>query len=223
MLIDAGNNDDGPKVISYIKDQGISKLDIVIGTHPHEDHIGGLDMVINTYAIGQVIMPKVSHTTKTYKDVLTAIQKKGLKITTAKPGLSLDLGPEVKTTVLAPVETGYEELNNYSVVIRMVYEQISFLFTGDAEKLSEDQILASGAELSSTVLKVGHHGSSSSSSQAFLEKVKPQYAVIMTGKQNEYGHPHQETIKKLNDSGIYRTDQNGTIVATSDGSHLIFK
>lgn len=224
MLIDAGNNDDGPQVITYIKKQGISKLDIVIGTHPHEDHIGGLDTVINTIAIDQIIMPKVSHTTKTYRDVLTAIQKKGLKITTAKPGLPIDLGLELKTAVLAPIEADYDELNNYSVVIRLVYGQISFLFTGDAEKLSENQIIASGAELSSTVLKVGHHGSSSSTSQAFLKRVSPQYAVIMAGEQNEYGHPHQETVKKLKEFGtiLYRTDQNGTIVAASDGSKLVF-
>lgn len=224
MLIDAGNNSDGQMVVNYVKNLGISKLDVVVGTHPHEDHIGGLDIVINSLNIGQVVMPNVTHTTQTFKDVLAAVQNKGLKITTAKPGVSLDLGTGVSTTVIAPIGSSYGDLNSYSAVIRLVFGNTSFLFTGDAESDSEAEMVSSGSDLSATVLKVGHHGSTTSTSQEFLDKVKPQYTVIMVGKDNSYGHPEQETLTKLANIGakIFRTDLNGTVIATSNGSSVTF-
>lgn len=226
MLIDAGNNGDADTILSYIRNQGISKLDIVVGTHPHEDHIGSLDKIINTFDTGQVVMPNATTTTRTFEDVLTAIQNKGLKITAAKPGVALDLGAGIMAAVIAPNGSKYEDLNNYSAVIRLTFGSTSFLFTGDAGSISEFEILASSrvVDLKSTVLKVGHHGSSYSSSQAFLDKVRPQYAVISVGKDNDYGHPAKETLDKLAAIGakVYRTDQHGTIVATSDGSKVSF-
>lgn len=223
MLIDAGNNADGPEVVSYLKKQGINKIDVLVGTHPHEDHIGGLDNVINSFDIGQIYMPKVSHTTKTFEDVLIAIQNKGLKVTTPVPGSTFDLGT-AKCTILAPNNSSYEGLNNYSIVVKLEYGNTSFLFTGDAESVSEQEMLSKGYDLKTDVLKVGHHGSDSSTTQAFLDKINPAYAVIMVGKENSYGHPSKAVMDRLQAKGVavYRTDENGTIVATSNGNSIMF-
>lgn len=231
ILIDAGNNEDAEMIISYLKKQEIHRLDVVIGTHPHEDHIGSLDKVIKTFDIGQVIMPKVTTNTQTFKDLLTAIQDKGLKIKEAKAGQKLDLGsteatsPQISAEILAPNSSEYEDMNNYSAVLRLVYGQNTFLFTGDAEDVSEKEMLASSSGLKADVLKVGHHGSSSSTTQEFLNKVSPKYAVISVGKDNTYGHPTPSTLNRLKKSGVelYRTDEFGTIVAESDGREISFK
>lgn len=226
ILIDAGNNQDGDLVINYLKNEGIKRIDHVIGTHPHEDHIGGLDVVIDTFEIGKVYLPKVNHTTKTYEDVLLAIKNKGLKIFQAKAGVSLDVGPEVTAVFIAPNSAEYEEINNYSAVLKLVYGENSFLFTGDAEEVSELEMLSqSSLELKADLLKVGHHGSSTSTTEEFLKAVSPKYAVISVGKDNAYGHPHKETIDKLIENKIiyFRTDLHGSIIAISDGSQIRFK
>ena len=222
MLIDAGNNADSDFGVNYLKVK-VSKIELCSSTHPHEDHIGGLDVVINTFEIDKVIMPKVSHTTKTFEDVLTAISNKSLKITSPTPGSTFSLG-ETRFTILAPNSSTYDELNNYSIVLKMEYGDTSFLFTGDAEDISENEMISKGYNLSADVLKIGHHGSNSSTTQNFLNKVNPKYAVIMVGADNTYGHPHQETMDKLKSKNIqvYRTDENGTIVATSDGNNITF-
>lgn len=222
VLIDAGNNGDANTITSYIKKQNISKLDLVIATHPHEDHIGSMDTVINTFDIGQVIMPKKDSTTQTYKSLITAIQNKGLKITEAKAGLKLDLGPEVNALLVAPNSSSYEDVNNYSAVLKLSYGNNSFLFEGDAQEQSENEMINAGFNLKADVLKVGHHGSNTSSSSAFLAKVQPKYAVISVGKGNSYGHPTNATIDKLSTIGakVYRTDLSGTIVAESDGTSV---
>jgi len=226
MLIDAGNNEDAGTVTSYIEKQKISKLDIVVGTHPHEDHIGGLDAVIDAFKIGQVIMPSKTHTTETFKDVLGAVKNKGLKITPAKTGVKLNLGDGVTAVVLAPNGSDYEDLNNYSAVIRIAFGSTSFLFTGDVGEMSESEMLrnVSMYALGSTVLKVGHHGSSDATSEPFLDLVDPTYATICVGKGNDYDHPAQETLEKLKNRGVkvFRTDLDGTIVAVSDGSEVTF-
>jgi len=222
MLIDAGNNADWDIIHAYLEREGISKLDIVVGTHPHEDHIGSLDKVINTYEIGQVVMPRKTATTQTYKDVLTAITKNGMKITTAKAGLSLDLGEDVTTTLIAPNSSDYEDTNNYSAVLRIEYGETSFLFTGDAESKSESEMITSGYPLQADVLKVGHHGSAYSTSAAFINKVQPKIAIISVGEENGYGHPHQETLTRLSKIGtkVLRTDLQGTIVMVTDGEKV---
>jgi competence protein ComEC len=224
MLIDAGTNESTSTVVNYIKDQGIKNIDVIVETHPHEDHIGGMDAVINTFDIGQIFMPKVSAATKTFQDVLTAIQNKRLKVTTAVSGIPIDLDPAVKIEMLAPNSSSYEDVNNYSAVIKLTYNDTSFLFTGDAQEESEKEMLAKGYDLNADVLKVGHHGSDTSTSPEFLKVASPKYAVISVGKDNDYGHPRQETLDKLSLAGIqiFRTDESGTIVATSDGNTIKF-
>lgn len=225
ILIDAGNNVDADLVVNYLRQQGVKQLDHVIGTHPHEDHLGGLDVVIQSFGIGKVYLPRVSHNTKTYKDVLLSIKNKGLKVTEAKAGIELETIPGVNAVFLAPDKSSYEDLNNYSAVLKLTYGSTSFLFTGDAEAESEQEMLLSSWQTpQASVLKVGHHGSHSSTSKAFLKAVSPDYAVIFAGKNNDYGHPHAETLAKLAAAGIqvFRTDIQGTIVATSDGKNITF-
>ena len=214
MLIDAGNNEDGTDVVNFIKEKGITKLNYVIGTHPHEDHIGGLDDVINAFDIENVYLPDITTNTKTFEDVLDAIENKNLEITTPQIGDTFTLGEsncEVKSTII-----DNSNLNLASLVIRLEFGETSFLFMGDAETDNEEQTTWE----QTTVLKVGHHGSDTSSSLEFLEQVQPQISVIMVGKDNSYGHPNQETLEKLEEVGaqIYRTDENGTITITSDGT-----
>jgi len=224
ILIDAGNNADSDLVVDYLKQQGVSKLDHVIGTHPHEDHIGGLDVAIKSFDVDNVYLPRVSHTSQTFKDLLLAIQAKGLKITEAKAGVGLDVGQGLSAKFVAPNSSSYEDLNNYSAVLKLTYGQTSFLFTGDAEAESESEMLRAGYDLSADLLKVGHHGSDSSTTPSFLQAVSPGYAVISVGTDNDYGHPAPETIARLDDAGvkIFRTDEQGTIIATSDGQSITF-
>lgn len=223
MLIDAGDRGYGPGIVSYLKNQGVKKLDYLILTHPHADHIGGAADVVKAFEIGKIIMPKVAHTTNTYVNLLETIDNKGMKITTARAGDEYDLG-SAKFKILAPNSSSYKSLNDYSVVTRIVFGNTAFLFTGDAESTSESQILSKVFEIKSDVLKVGHHGSDTSTSDSFLKSVSPKYAVISVGRGNKYGHPTQLVLGRLQNQGVevYRTDEAGTIVATSDGEKITF-
>ncbi|KJS16653.1 MAG: hypothetical protein VR69_08295 [Peptococcaceae bacterium BRH_c4b] len=222
MLVDAGNNDDGDTVVNYLQSAGVKKIDYLVGTHPHEDHIGGLDTVINNFEIGKVYMPRVTQNTKTYRDVLDALKNKGLKITAARAGVEILSEGGVTATILSPHSSSYEGFNDYSAVIKLAFDRVNFLLTGDAEELPEKEMLAAGTDLKADVLKIGHHGSHSSTTTAFLEAVSPKYAVICVGKDNDYGHPHQETLQKLKQAGVkvYRTDLDGTVVFKSNGKEI---
>ena len=220
MLIDAGNNDDGELLVKYFKQKEIKEFKYLVGTHPHEDHIGGLDDVINNFDIGTIYMPDVITTTKTFVDVLDAIEAKNLSLSVPKIQEVFKVGEATIEVLYTGVDV--KDLNNASIVLRLVFGKTSFLFTGDATEKSEEEILRSGLNLKADVLKVGHHGSKYSTSNGFLNMVNPRYAVISVGTGNSYKHPESETINKLNDKNIeiHRTDLEGSIIVVSDGENI---
>ncbi|MFJ5624406.1 MBL fold metallo-hydrolase [Peribacillus loiseleuriae] len=221
MVIDAGNNDDEATMVAYLKKLAITKVDVLIGTHPDADHIGGMDAVIDSFDIGKIYMPKVQRDTLTFESVLQSIQNKGLKVTTAKAGLKLDLDPTVQVKMIAPLDDTASNANEMSAVVRLQYGDQSFLLTGDAGIPTEEKWLQSGERIKSTVLLTGHHGSNHSTSEAFLKVVQPKYAVIQVGK-NSYGHPTSEVLERLHSEKvqIYRNDTDGTIVFKTDGKEI---
>ena len=222
MVIDGGNNGDADSILSYLEERGVQKLDAVVGTHPHEDHIGSLDAIMNHFDVEAVYMPKILHTSKTFEDVLDAIANKGLKIKSPNPEDTIDFnGLEIE--VLGP-QKEYKDFNNNSIVLKVNAGETAFLFTGDAEEAAEKDMLQAGGNMQADVLKVSHHGSSTASSRAFLQAVQPSYAVISVGAGNSYHHPEEETLQRLQGIGaeIYRTDLQGTIVCTTDGKNIAF-
>lgn len=208
ILIDAGNNEDGKNVVEFIKSKGVTELNYVIGTHPHEDHIGGLDDVINNIEIDNIFLPQIQTTTKTYQDVLEAIKNKDKKINSLKKGDKFKIG-DAEFEVMTESILNKSNLNLSSNIIRMEFEGISFLFTGDAETENERTI----KWIQTDILKVGHHGSTTSTSQKFLNQIKPQYAIISVGENNDYNHPNKKIMQRLENIGaeIFRTDESGTI------------
>ena len=221
MLIDAGNNENGKDIVDFIKSKGITKINYLIGTHPHADHIGGLDDVINSdLEIANVYMPKIQTNTKTFEDVLDALKNKNLKVTAPSKGDTFKIG-DANCEVMTDSILDKDNLNLSSIVIRLQFGENSFLFMGDAETENEKTINWP----KTNVLKVGHHGSNTSSSQSFLNQVKPEYAIIMAGKDNSYGLPKQKILDRLNKIGakIYRTDELGTIIMISDGKTIEVK
>lgn len=221
MVIDGGNNDDEDRMVSYLNKLGVKKVDILVGTHPDADHIGGIDAVIDAFDIGKIYMPKVQKDTQTFESVLRAVQNKGLKVTTAKAGIDLDLDSVILTKMIGPLAASDPDNNEMSAIIRLEYGNHSFLLTGDAGVDTEADLIQSEAELKSTVLLVGHHGSDHSTSTAFLQAVRPEYAVIQAGK-NSYGHPTAGVLSKITNAGakIYRNDTDGTIIFTTNGKTI---
>lgn len=221
MLIDAGNNEDGEKLVNYFKSLGIEEFTYVFATHPHEDHIGGMDDIINNFKIDNYYMSNKLSTTKTFMDVLDALDGRNLKYTVPNKGDTLKLG-DANIKVIYPGDDK-SNINDSSIVLKITYGKNSFLLTGDATSNVERKIY--NEDIKSDVLKVAHHGSSYSSTDVFLDRVKPYYAVISAGKNNIYNHPSNKTLEKLNKRNIkvYRTDLDGTIVFISDGDNLSVK
>ncbi len=219
MLIDAGEGENNRgSVIKYLNSANITSLDTVIATHPHSDHINAMADVLKAIPVSHFYMPNAVHTTRDFENMLNALEAVP-DVVQAKAGINFNLGDNVTCNILAPVSDSYDNLNNYSVVVKLSYGDTSFLFTGDAEVLVENEILKTGCNVNATVLKCGHHGSSTSTGDKFLEAVNPKYAVISCGKNNDYGHPHRETMQKLKNKAItvLRTDEMGTITLQSDG------
>jgi len=220
MLIDGGEAKNASSILIYLRSLGVTTIDYLVATHPHADHIGGLPDIINAMDVLNIFMPRVSHTTQTFERLLTSIQNKGLQIDQAIAGVNILLLPELEVGIIGPMREDYRDLNDHSAVIKIIFGSTSFLFMGDAEGTSEGHITT---DVSADVLKVGHHGSKTSTSAAFLRRVAPSYAVISVGSNNSYGHPTDEVLARLDaaDVDVYRTDMVGTIVFISDGESII--
>lgn len=219
MLIDAGDIDKGETVTEYIKNTGIEKIDFIIGTHPHSDHIGGLETVINNFETENIYMPKVLHDTVTFENLLSCIKRKGYKVKSPMAGDILYSEGDVKIEVLSPMEESYKNLNNYSMVVKIRHGEKVFLFTGDAENIILNRL---SIDEKVDVLKIPHHGSETSGSEMFYMKVMPKFGVISVGDNNSYGHPHKEVMERIKRFNIecFRTDTDGTIVFESDGKNI---
>lgn len=221
MLIDAGNNADGEKLVAYFKEMGITRFEVVVATHAHEDHIGGMDDILNNFEVGTFYMPDVVTTTKTFEDVISALENNNITLAVPKIGDMFIFGT-AKFQVLY-VGDEDDDLNDTSIVVRGLFGETAFLFTGDASGKVEEELL--DKNIDSDVLKVGHHGSKYSSTTDFLNKVTPDYAIISAGEGNSYQHPHNVALERIKKSGakIYRTDVDGTVVASSNGVEISIK
>lgn len=221
MLIDAGKNDQGTEIQSYLESKGIKAFDYVIGTHPDSDHIGGLDVILYKFRAKQVFMPDYAKDTRTYDDVVQVIKNKNLKRSQPKAGSTWQLGG-AEFTIVAPNGDYGDQANDQSIAILLTHGDKKFLLTGDAEEDSEADMLNNGISLKADVYKVAHHGSKTASTEEFMEAVDPEYAVISVGEGNRYGHPHAEVLNRLRSMGVkvFRTDEQGTIVLKSDGKQI---
>lgn len=220
IIIDGGPNRAEDELVEKIQDYGITKFDYVIATHPHDDHIGGLDIVLNYFDVGCVYMTNAVSNSDNLENMLNIIENKNIKTVRAKAGQKIIDDEHISLSLVSPTRDTYNEINNYSIVARLRYGNRSFLFTGDAEDFAEELILRDGADIDADVLKVGHHGSSTSTTRKFLNRVNPKYAVIEVGEDNRYGHPHEETKNKLTGITTYRTDVHGDITMVCDGDNI---
>lgn len=227
ILIDSGPKSECEHLMSQLRNLNIDDFEMVIATHPHEDHIGGMLSVFNTYKVKSFYMPNVTNTTMAFENMINAVARQGLKINEIKAGMEFDLGNGAKLEVFSPCEDDYENLNDYSPIMKLTYGDNSFLFTGDAEEVAEEEVLDnySDKELKADVLKYAHHGSSTSSSEKFIKAVSPRYGIISCGLDNNYGHPHRKVLKLIDKYHIetYRTDMRGRVTIISDGKDITIK
>ena len=225
MLIDGGLSSQSQKIYSILKEKGIDTLSYVVATHPHADHVGGLSAALEAADCKQILVPYIESENTTYNKFLNKAEEKDVAVNVVNDGDTFPLG-EATLQVLGPTDIIPNEENNNSIVLRMDYKNVSFLFTGDAEQMEEQLILYNHFdEVNADVLKAGHHGSYNAASSAWLHAVSPSYTVISCGKDNVYGHPHIETVDGLKKVGsaIYRTDQQGTITCRTDGKNISFE
>lgn len=223
MLIDGGNAEDSNLIYSYLKKLEVKELDYIVCTHAHEDHVGGLAGALNYATVDTALCPVTSYDSKAFKNFVKYLDKQDVEITVPEAGDTYELG-SAEFEILGPIEIDEDDPNNTSIVLRIVYGETSFLFTGDAGRDEESDILDEDYELESTVLKVGHHGSDTSTSYKFLNEVLPKYAVISVGEGNSYGHPTEDTLSRLRDADVkvLRTDMQGDIICKSDGEKVSF-
>lgn len=222
MLIDAGDDTKGTLIQNYLKKQNVKSLDYLVLTHPDSDHIGGAPVIITKFDIDKVFVSNFENDNKSYQKLIQALDYKRLKYETPKVGTQYSLGTAT-ITILAPNKK-YDNPNDSSIALIVQNDSNKFLFSGDAGEAAEQDIIDNNSDISADVYKVGHHGSKYSTSSDFFRAVSPTYAVISCGEGNSYGHPHAETLNTLRMNGVdvYRTDEDGTIIATSDGSNITF-
>jgi competence protein ComEC len=221
ILIDAGEVDEGDRVVSDLRKLGVTKIDLLVATHPHSDHIGGMQKVLAVFPVAKVLDSGMPSTSSLYERFLETVDEENIPYIVAEPGATIDIDPSLRILVLSPPEERIgDDLNTNSIVMRVSYGTVNILYAGDATTTAESAMLKTGYPLDAQVLKVGHHGSSGSGSPAFLSRVGPEVAVISLGEDNPYGHPHKEAMERLADAGavVYRTDEDGTILVQSDGA-----
>ncbi|MGI5963234.1 MAG: MBL fold metallo-hydrolase [Lawsonibacter sp.] len=223
MLIDGGNAEDSDQIYAYLDRLGVEELVCMVATHAHEDHVGGLSGALNRVSVDMALCPVTENDTKVFENMVHYLDQQGKTLTVPEPGDTFSLG-DAQVEILGPVAE-YDQANNTSIVLRIDYGTTSFLFTGDMEETAEEDLIAAGSDLSATVLKVGHHGSDTSTSLDFLDQVQPEYAVISVGEDNSYGHPSQTVLSRLEEAQVqvFRTDLQGTVVAMSDGESVTFQ
>jgi competence protein ComEC len=219
MLIDAGEQDQGPEVSAYLREHNLSSLNYVVATHPHSDHIGGMAEILNEFQVQHFIDSGFPHSSKTYENMLTIIDENNIPFEVAKRGEEIEFDPAIEVEILNPGSEYSDKLNENSVVLKISYGEVSFLFMGDAGLETEEKLMDAGYDLNSEILKVGHHASRSGSGERFVSLVNPEVSIIEVGAGNDYGHPHAEVLKRLQKtSRVFRTDLDGTIAVTTDGS-----